>query len=292
MIFAVAQTGAIAEVARIDSSGNLGLGVTPSAWGSNARVMQFVGTGAIFAQTNANIVSLTQNLYWDNTNFKYIATDAYGALKYTQYQGQHLWQNAPAGVAAATATMVTLMTLDSSGKLGIGMTPVNVLDITQTQNAGSAGKILNSSSGASAYSQWLLNNGTTYAGIAHFGTNFTASGVYRTNGTYIYSTGAGGITINTEVAQPIYFGINSVEKARIDTSGNFLPGANNSLNLGSATMRWATVYTGDLDLNNGVGNWTIVEGEENLFIYNNKSDKVYKFNLTEVDPATATPKKE
>jgi hypothetical protein len=57
-------------------------------------------------------------------------------------------------------------------------------------------------------------------------------------------------------------------------------------------MRWATVYTGDLDLNNGVGNWTIVEGEEDLFIYNNKSDRVYKFNLTEVDPATATPKKE
>jgi hypothetical protein len=70
-----------------------------------------------------------------------------------------------------------------------------------------------------------------------------------------------------------------------------LPTANGTLNLGSATLRWGTVYTSDLDLNNGVGDWTIVEGEDDLFIYNNKKNKVYKFNLTEVDPADATPKK-
>jgi len=34
-----------------------------------------------------------------------------------------------------------------------------------------------------------------------------------------------------------------------------------------------------------------VEGEDDLFIYNNKNNKVYKFTLQEVDPATATPKK-
>jgi hypothetical protein len=45
-----------------------------------------------------------------------------------------------------------------------------------------------------------------------------------------------------------------------------------------------------LNLNNGIGNYTVVEGEEDLFLYNNKSGKVYKFALIEVDPASATPK--
>jgi hypothetical protein len=50
------------------------------------------------------------------------------------------------------------------------------------------------------------------------------------------------------------------------------------------------VFTSDLDLNNGIGDWTIVEGEDDLFLYNNKKGRVYKFALIEVDPATATPK--
>jgi hypothetical protein len=74
-------------------------------------------------------------------------------------------------------------------------------------------------------------------------------------------------------------------------SGNVLPEANGTRDLGSAALRWSTVYTSDLSLNNGIGDWTIVEGEDDLFLYNNKKGKVYKFALTEVDPNVATPKK-
>ncbi len=72
--------------------------------------------------------------------------------------------------------------------------------------------------------------------------------------------------------------------------GHLLPAVNASYDFGSNTARWRTIYTSDLDLNNGVGDWTIVEGEEDLFIYNNKNEKVYKFDLIEVDPSEATPK--
>jgi hypothetical protein len=74
-------------------------------------------------------------------------------------------------------------------------------------------------------------------------------------------------------------------------TGHLTPATTGTINLGSASLRWATVYTSDLDLNNGVGDWTIVEGEDDLFIYNNRNDKVYKFALYEVAPATAPPKK-
>jgi phage gp45-like len=74
-------------------------------------------------------------------------------------------------------------------------------------------------------------------------------------------------------------------------SGSVMPNVTGTLNLGSAALRWGTVYTSDLSLSNGIGDWTIVEGEDDLFIYNNKKGKTYKFALIEVDPATATPKK-
>lgn len=67
------------------------------------------------------------------------------------------------------------------------------------------------------------------------------------------------------------------------------PTVNGTINLGSATLRYGTIYTSDLDLSNDVGDWTIVEGENDLFIYNNKLGKTYKFALIEVDEAP--PKK-
>jgi hypothetical protein len=51
------------------------------------------------------------------------------------------------------------------------------------------------------------------------------------------------------------------------------------------------VYTGDLSLKNEHGDWTIVEGEDDLFIYNNKKNKVYKFNLIEIPIDDAPSKK-
>ena len=74
-------------------------------------------------------------------------------------------------------------------------------------------------------------------------------------------------------------------------SGNIMPGADNTLNLGSLTQRWANIYVGDMNLSNkgasnmvdGTwGNFTLQEGENDLFIINNRSGKRYKFNLTEI----------
>ena len=73
--------------------------------------------------------------------------------------------------------------------------------------------------------------------------------------------------------------------------GDIVPNANNTYNLGSGSLRWANIYTTDLQLSNkgkindvdGTwGDYTIQEGEHNLFLINNRSGKKYKFNLTEV----------
>lgn len=71
----------------------------------------------------------------------------------------------------------------------------------------------------------------------------------------------------------------------------FLPATTNAYDLGSATLRWRTIYTSDLSLKNEAGDWTIVEGEDELFIHNNRNGKVYKFVMIEVDPSRVPAKK-
>jgi hypothetical protein len=83
----------------------------------------------------------------------------------------------------------------------------------------------------------------------------------------------------------------SALKMCINSSGHITPGANGTQNLGSSSLRWSTVYTSDLSLSNGIGDYTIVEGENDLFLYNNKQCKVYKFMLEQVCAECATPKK-
>lgn len=82
-----------------------------------------------------------------------------------------------------------------------------------------------------------------------------------------------------------------VSKTGDTMSGALTPNVTGTINLGSAALRWGTIFTSDLSLNNGVGDWTIVEGEDELFIHNNKRGKTYKFVMVEVDPSRVPPKK-
>ena len=81
------------------------------------------------------------------------------------------------------------------------------------------------------------------------------------------------------------------DRVKVDGSGHFVPASNNTYNLGSTSLHWSNVYTNDLHLSNqggsndmdgSWGDWTIQEGESDLFLKNNRSGKKYKFNLTEV----------
>jgi hypothetical protein len=73
--------------------------------------------------------------------------------------------------------------------------------------------------------------------------------------------------------------------------GDLVPDQTGVSNLGTSSKRWANIYTNDLQLSNGIGDYTIVEGAEDLFLYNNNTGKTYKFALIEVDPSVVPAKK-
>ena len=103
---------------------------------------------------------------------------------------------------------------------------------------------------------------------------------------YIHVTNAHSGGIGFEIAT------NNVCRLRVQNDGHFVPATDNTYNLGTSTNRWANIYSADIhcsnkgsknDVDGTWGDFTIQEGESDLFLINNRSGKKYKFNLTEVN---------
>lgn len=176
---------------RINSAGNLGLEVTPQTWRSTYSAMQIGGMGSLDAVTSpsaGNVIDVSNNSYINASNaFTYIHSDY--ATVYRQGSGNHIWYNAPSGTADNPITLTQAMTLDSSGRLGIGVTsPVYALQI-----GGEASPVLG-----------IKSSTDTGQSIIAFGDN-TANGVGSV--TYDHTSNYLAITVN------------AVERARITSDG-------------------------------------------------------------------------
>ncbi len=80
----------------------------------------------------------------------------------------------------------------------------------------------------------------------------------------------------------------------LDAGGNnVLPGSDNADDLGAADTRWRNVFTTDMhfsnvgtdgnDVDGTTGNWTLQEGDTNIYMINNITGKKYKIGLIEVE---------
>jgi hypothetical protein len=86
----------------------------------------------------------------------------------------------------------------------------------------------------------------------------------------------------------------TVTSTNIEINTDVLPDVDATHDLGSTSFRWNNVYTTDLHLSNmnkdqgneidgTKGDWTIQEGDENLYLINNTTGKRYSFVLKEID---------
>ena len=133
-----------------------------------------------------------------------------------------------------------------------------------------------------------LSNGAGY--ITSFTNNYMSGVSFNTgNGVLTFTrSGLGNITVDIDGR---FIAKSGDTMTGTLNARHVIPTANNTYDLGSSSYRWSNIYTNDLNLSNkgssndvdGTwGDWTIQEGESDLFLKNNRSGKKYKFNLTEV----------
>jgi hypothetical protein len=201
----------------LDTSGNVGIGVTPSAWSAGGFVQLPNSRAFAFAGAAGDYIS---NGYYDGS-WKYTTTAA--VSRYRQDAGSHQWFTAPSGTAGNAITFTQAMTLDASGNLGIGVTPsVSKLHvgITSTATSGlaeaNALKIENNNATVNnAAGLFLSQTGDAGCGIAGIATSRTGGSRTSALALYYYNQATS--------ASPI-------EGARLDASGNLLIGQTASTN--------------------------------------------------------------
>jgi hypothetical protein len=176
--------------ATLDSSGNLGLGVTPSAWGT-LRGLQ-VGNASIAGFQN--FAYLNSNAFYDGSAWKYISNGPAG--KYDQVNSVHAWYTSASGTAGDAISFSQVMTLDASGNLLVGATsavtsaPSKIGILYEGASQFGLGIKTSDNSGSAIY--FVNSSGTAVGNIAltSSSTAYNTSSDYRLKNTIAPMTGA------------------------------------------------------------------------------------------------------
>jgi hypothetical protein len=141
---------------------------------------------------------------------------------------------------------------------------------------------------------YIILNGTTGAFTVQFK---TVSGTGPTfiatdkGSKIVYSNGTDIVEVVNNILGNITTG--TIASGAITATGHILPGANDTYDLGASGNVWRNLYTGDLHLSNESktegnivdgtkGNWTLQEGNNDIFIINNKSGEKFKIKLEKI----------
>jgi len=210
-------TGGTTVRLTVDGSGSLGLGVTPSAW-SGIKAIQVGTAGSFSAGSGFNDAFVASNAFYDGANWKYINTNpAY----YASVGGSAAarWYTAPSGTAGNAISFTQAMTLDASGNLGLGVTPLawgsayKALDVN-TRGLSLAGGTESGAVSVNAY--W--NSGWKYAGTS----TYRVSQYQQFDGAHTWynaSSGTAGNAISFTQAMTLTAGGNLLVGTTTDVSG-------------------------------------------------------------------------
>lgn len=151
-----------ADLAGATFSGNIGIGATPKAWGTSALQVKAVGI-----TESSNGAEFVYNAYRGaDATWRSIAT---GSMSRYGQSGDHRWYSGYSNAPGDAVAWTQAMTLDATGKLGIGITtPAMKLDVRTAASDGiRVGTADNQYYGTFTWSAGSINIGAAGYGSPH-----------------------------------------------------------------------------------------------------------------------------
>jgi hypothetical protein len=189
-----------------DANGNIGIGVTPSAWSGYTGFQVNKLTNIWNNNASGGTSYYSNNLYWNGTN-RIFQLNGY-ASEYTTGAGTHAWFiSSASGTAGGTVTLVEAMRIDANANVSIG-----------TSTATDRLTVVNSGN----YAALAVGNGTnsSYFGYVNATSNYVNGSVAGDAAIMGY----GGISLGTS---------SGANTARFDSLGNFAIGTATPTNFGA-----------------------------------------------------------
>jgi hypothetical protein len=106
------------ERMRITSAGNVGIGVTPSAWASPTvgKVIQIGNRASVFSYNNST-ADIANNLYFNGSDYIYIETAFATMYRQGSSDGTHTWYSAASGTAGTSVPLTERMRIAANGQI-------------------------------------------------------------------------------------------------------------------------------------------------------------------------------
>ena len=114
----------------IDSSGRVGIGVTPNTnWStaSSYNTLQ-LRNSSLYFRSSAPELYIANNHLWNGSNWQYLSTNT--AAMYQLTNNEHVWSYAASGTAGTNITYSEAMRIDASGNLLVGTTDTTLYNNT------------------------------------------------------------------------------------------------------------------------------------------------------------------
>ena len=214
--------------------------------------------------------------------------------------------NSATATKLATARTIAGVSFDGSANISLNNNAITngagyiTATLTNEQVQDIVGNMVSGNSESGISVTYQDSDGTLdFSVTSQTDNNFTDALLTKLNG---IATGATNVTNNNQLTNGAGYITSASDSTKMPLSGgeftgnvtchDLIPDGNNSRDLGSSSKRWANLFINDMHFANSPenpnkvdgtwGDWTLQEGEDSVYMLNNRNGKKFKMVMEEI----------